>query len=58
METVESAEAAAQGAAGHLCCEGTLLAHVQLSVHQLFQILFCKAAFQPASPLTALVIPP
>lgn len=49
---------AAQDAAGHLCCEGSLLAHVQLGVHQFFQILFCKAVFQPASLLTALVIPP
>lgn len=31
---------------GFLCCKGVFLTHVQLSIHQDPQLLFCRAAFQ------------
>jgi len=31
----------------HLCCKGTLMAHVQLGAHQDPHVLFCTADFQP-----------
>ncbi|KAK4828308.1 hypothetical protein QYF61_025320 [Mycteria americana] len=37
---------AAQDTISLLCCKGTLLAHVQLGVHQDPQVLFCEAAFK------------
>lgn len=33
-----------------LCSKCTLLAHIQLNVHQDCQVLFCKAAFQQVGP--------
>lgn len=33
---------------GFICWDGSLLTHVQFVVHQDSQILFCRAAFQPA----------
>ena len=35
------------GLHGHL---GTLLAHIQMTVHQYTNVLFCQAAFQPLLP--------
>lgn len=32
-----------------LCCEGPLIAHGQLGIHQYCQVLLCKAAFPPTS---------
>ncbi|KAK4811113.1 LOW QUALITY PROTEIN: hypothetical protein QYF61_016399 [Mycteria americana] len=46
---------------GILCHKGTLLAHIQLSIHQDTQVFFCKAAFQLVGPQPVLVhgiIPP
>lgn len=43
---------AAQDATGLLSIGGTLLALGQPGVHKDPQGLFCKAAFQPVSPLT------
>ena len=52
---------AAQDTISLLYNKGTLLAHVQLGVHQDPHVLFCKAAFQPVGPQHVLVdgvVPP
>ncbi|KAK4819021.1 hypothetical protein QYF61_024137 [Mycteria americana] len=41
---------AAQDMVGLLGCEHTLLAHVQLFIHQYPQVLFCRAALNPFIP--------
>jgi len=38
---------AAQDMVGFLGCEGTLLAHVQLAVHQYSQVLLSRAGLHP-----------
>ncbi|KAK4832559.1 hypothetical protein QYF61_024059 [Mycteria americana] len=45
--TIFDTSKGAVGLFGHL---GTLLAHIQLAVHQHPQVLFCRAAFQPLFP--------
>ena len=47
---------AAQDMIGFLGCEGTVLAHVQLPIHQYPQVVFCKAALNPFIPQLALVM--
>ena len=41
---------------GFLVCEGTVLAHVQLPIHQYPQVVFCKAALNPFIPQLVLVV--
>ena len=51
-----SFDAAAQDTVGFLCCEGTLLAHVQLPIHQYSQVFFSRAALNPFIPQLVLVV--
>ena len=51
-----SFDAAAQDTVGFLCCEGTLLAHVQLPIHQYSQVFFSRAALNPFTPQFGLVV--
>ena len=41
---------------GVLSCEGTLLAHVQLAIHQYLQLLFGRAMFHPYIPQLVLMV--
>ena len=49
---------AAQGTVGLLGCEGTLLAHVQLDIHQNLQVLFSRAVLNHFIPWLVLLVWP
>ncbi|KAK4828525.1 hypothetical protein QYF61_026947 [Mycteria americana] len=46
----------AQDTVGFRGCEGTLLAHVQLFIHQYPQVLLCRAALNPFIPQPVLIL--
>ena len=46
----------AQDAVGFLGCEGTLLAHIQITIHQYPQVCFARAVFNPFIPQLVLIV--
>ena len=45
-----------QGTVGFLGCEGTLLAQIQLHIHQYPQVLFGRAVLSPVIPQLVLIV--
>ena len=51
-----AALAVAQDMVGFLGCKGTLLAHVQLLIHQYPQVFFSRAVLNPYIPRLVLIV--